>query len=811
MTPERWRQIHDVFEQALGRPAGERHLFLDRACGGDAALASELADLLAHDARALAADFLAANCPAALQSGPPFASGEEPAAGRRIGPYEVQQHVAGGGMGDVYRAVRVDDYRQTVAIKVIKHGLASTEIRERFRIERQVLARLSHPNVVRLLDGGTMADGRPYFDMEFIDGQSLDRYCARRQSALRERLLLLLAVARAVHYAHQQGVIHRDLKPGNVLVTADGVPKINDFGLAKPLDPPADPCGASSHTRAGVILGSPNYLAPEQAGGPSEGMGPHTDVYALGAILYELLTGRPPFQGATLLETLEQVRSVEPVPPSRCSGHVPRDVETVCLKALAKSPAGRYPTAAAFAADLERFLQGRPVEARPVGRLVRAGRWARRQPVTAGLLALLALAVAAGFGAVTWQWRRAEENFAEANRQHLRADQSYRQAHQAVNDLVTISSGDLLSGQPSMEPVCLALAEEAVRYYQDLLRQRGDDPDLQADLAAEYLRVAHLYCSDVGQRQRASAAYEQALSLGEDLLQKHPDVPAFHRLYGHIQLGLGKFQLDSGHKAEAGPFLEQGITFLAQYVAARPDDLEARTDLASGYYGLGLLRHDSGRPDEALEWHHEARVLAEEVVRANPRGVPCRVVLARVLYHVARAQAETEHSDEALRAYQDSVALWKQLADEKPLQAAFRRDLAACYHNAGNLRRDAGALADAVSFYRQALPIREKLSCDNPDHLAFLSDAAGTGYNLGQVLQRQGRREEAVAALQRSLDQTCELCKKAPSDVGYGRRLGECRRELAQLYRDLGQSDRAAALSQQPAGRKPLPERLTGR
>jgi serine/threonine-protein kinase len=234
--------------------------------------------------------------------------------GRRIGPYLIQQRVGSGGMGSVYRALREDDYRQQVAVKLIRLGLDGEEIVRRFRTERQVLADLQHPHIARLLDGGATEDGRPYFVMEYIDGEPLDRYCDRRRLDTAGRLRLLLAVCAAVQHAHERQVLHRDLKPGNVLVTADGTPKVTDFGLAKRLE---DVPGVSDQTPSGAILGTPGYMAPEQAGGRRQEVGAAADVYALGAILYELLTGRPPFQAATPLDTLLQVLHDEPVPPSR--------------------------------------------------------------------------------------------------------------------------------------------------------------------------------------------------------------------------------------------------------------------------------------------------------------------------------------------------------------------------------------------------------------------------------------------------------------------------------------------------------------
>jgi tetratricopeptide (TPR) repeat protein len=319
--------------------------------------------------------------------------------GCRIGPYLIQERVGSGGMGSVYRALRQDAYQQQVALKVIRPGLDSDEILRRFHTERQVLAELQHPHIARLLDGGATDDGRPYFVMEYIEGEPLDGYCDRHQLGTRERLRLFQLVCEAVQHAHQRQVLHRDLKPGNVLVTADGTPKVMDFGLAKRLDGPPVSSPGAEQTPSGAILGTPSYMAPEQAGGVTRQVGPAVDVYALGAILYELLTGRPPFLAGTPLDTLLQVLSEEPVPPSRLQPKLPRDLETICLKCLHKEPGRRYASVADLAEDVRRFLGGEPIRARPVGTAERLWRWCRRKPAltAAAVLALLALGVAAFF------------------------------------------------------------------------------------------------------------------------------------------------------------------------------------------------------------------------------------------------------------------------------------------------------------------------------------------------------------------------------------------------------------------------------
>ena len=295
-----------------------------------------------------------------------------------VAGYEILGELGRGGMGVVYKARQVR-LNRLVALKMILAGEhAGTEAAVRFLAEAEAVARLQHPHIVQIYAFGDQ-DGRPYFAMEYVAGGSLADRLDGTPWPAGDAARLVETLARAIHEAHRQGIVHRDLKPANVLLTADGTPKVADFGLAKWLDVEA------GLTRTDHVLGTPSYMAPEQAEGGATQVGPAADVYALGAILYELLTGRPPFRAATALETLEQVKSAEPIAPGRLQPGLPRDLETICLKCLRKEPARRYAGADALAEDLRRFGAGEPILARPVSGVERAWRWCRRKPALAAL------------------------------------------------------------------------------------------------------------------------------------------------------------------------------------------------------------------------------------------------------------------------------------------------------------------------------------------------------------------------------------------------------------------------------------------
>jgi eukaryotic-like serine/threonine-protein kinase len=390
--------------------------------------------------------------------------------------YEIVGELGRGGMGVVYRAQQIG-LRRTVALKMIlSAGQVGHEERERFRVEAEAVACLQHPHIVQVHEVGE-ADGQPFFSLEFCEGGSLAGQLHGTPFPSRAAAELVRTLGHAIHYAHQQGVVHRDLKPANILLTATGIPKITDFGLAKRLNEPGQ-------TRSGAVMGTPSYMAPEQAAGKTRDVGPAADVYALGAILYELLTGRPPFKAATALDTVYQVVHDEPVPPRAVVSQTPRDLETICLKCLNKEPARRYLSADDLADDLGRFLSDQPIKARPLGPLGRAWRWRRRNPAVAAMLAVVLVTLLAGATAASIFAVRAE------HQRDLAEQARVREAERA--DAEARARRDLLAAQDDLNwrGYCASLVL-AQREWED--NNLAHARDLLADTRPELRHWEHGY------------------------------------------------------------------------------------------------------------------------------------------------------------------------------------------------------------------------------------------------------------------------------------------------------------------------------
>ncbi len=693
--------------------------------------------------------------------------------------YEVEAVLGHGGMGVVFRARHLR-LNRLVALKMALAGsYAGPHERERFRREAEAVAALRHPNVVQVYEVGD-ADGRPYYTMEFVEGGSLAQKLTGTPQPARQAAQLLATLAEAVQAAHQRGIVHRDLKPGNVLLTADGTPKISDFGLARRLD------HDGGLTRTGAPLGTPSYMAPEQARGDKEAVGAAADVYALGAILYEFLTGRPPFLGETAAETVLQVISQDPVPPSRLNASVPRDLETVCLKCLHKEPHLRYASAAALAEDLHRFLHGEAILARPEGRLERLVRRVRRRPLLAAALAVATLFAVALAGGALWlrSERAAAERAAADDLQDmarwLRAS-SWPEARAAL-ERAKGRLGDhgpaelrrrLEEGERELE---LGARLEAIRrdcahrivpgfasanpdeQYEEAFRRAGfgqasDDPEAVADRArrsdirnALVAALDHWSSCTTGPARR-TWALEVARRADPDPTgwrdrardpNLRADPAALAALVEAIPVADQDVPLLLALNNQLKPGSPEGLRFLKRIQQAHPGDFWANLDLGDRLVSwernpAGAIRYYQAavsiRPRMALPYFKLGTALSstgqlEEAVGQLRQAVALDPAFLFSQYHLADALGQLGRHDEAVRQLQEAVRL---------------------IPNAVVLRFALGLKLNALDRHHEALNQFQQAIALQPQNKA----AQG---GLRVTLVQMGRGEEAKVAWQKALE-----------------------------------------------------------
>jgi eukaryotic-like serine/threonine-protein kinase len=492
---------------------------------------------------------------------------------RYFGDYELISEIARGGMAVVYRARQLS-LNRPVALKMILAGqLAGEDDIRRFHIEAEAAANLDHPGIVPIYEIGEH-DGQHFFSMGFVEGTSLAVKVADGPLPPREAASLTMQVAEAMHYAHDRGVIHRDFKPGNVLLDSQGRPKVTDFGLAKKLQ------SDSGLTQTGQVMGTPSYMPPEQAEGKE--VGPPADVYALGAVLYCLLTGRPPFQAAPPMDTLIQVMEKEPVPPRQLNPSVPRDLETICLRCLEKGPGKRYASAEALANDLDRYLSGEPIVARPVTRSERAVKWARRKPAIAALMGLVAIVAALGLGGVMWQWRAAV-------RARNVADKESQNAKVQAN----LAEGRRVEAEVRRQEAEQARAKEkeqttlAERRLQDTLKAQAEEKK-QTELAQQRLydvrmNLVQHYWEDFNGELLQQGLYEQLSSN-----QRGIDRRGFEWFYWQRKMSSGHITL----KGHTGPVKSVAFSPDGKRLASASDDHAVKVwDAGTGKETLALNGH----------------------------------------------------------------------------------------------------------------------------------------------------------------------------------------------------------------------------
>lgn len=764
---EGWARVQALFGEALERPAAERGPFLADVAEREPELAAEVRSLL--DAHAASSSFL--DEPAA-----PPAAALMP--GERLGPYRIVGEIGRGGIGVVYRASRDDDaFTRDVAIKLIDPGMRSDEVLRRFRAERRILALLEHPNIARLLDGGTAPDGGPYLVMEHVEGRPLLEWCDTRRLPIGERLAIFLVVCDAVRFAHRRLVVHRDLKSENVLVTADGSPRLLDFGIAKLIAPEgAEPATLTAPMRRML---TPEYASPEQVRGEPATVS--TDVYSLGVVLYELLVGSRPhrFQTRTPEEILRVVTQVDPPRPSvavaragdgeaaarrgetasRLARRLAGDLDYIVLKAIERDPARRYGSVDQLAQDLRRHLAGEAVLARGRSSAYLLSRFARRHRTGVATAGVVLLTLVAGVVATAWQAGVARRERDVATR---RFDDVRRLAHAVLFDL-----HDAITSLPGSTRARELLVQHALRYLDDLDREAGGDPGLRHEMGVAYAKIADVQgrpgFPNLGQTGAALASYGRAIRLLDGAAAAAPESTGIRRDRILVSQRLADLLGAMGRHDEARREALGARGRIEAELAKRPDDALWRGDLCVASNHLIDLHLAVGDTAAALAECRTNLSLSHAQVRAEPGEPEARRGLLIAEAKTANVFGMLGERDSALAYYVSSEARAREALASRPENTDASRDLSIIYGMHGMFLSESGHVDSALAVYRRGLDITAALAAADPANALPQQDAADGDFQLATILGRSGRHAEA----ERSFASACERYERiAAADSG---------------------------------------------
>jgi non-specific serine/threonine protein kinase/serine/threonine-protein kinase len=785
MTPNDRERVLELFSAAVELPAAQQSAFLKKVAVEQAEVYPQLSSLLELDRQADADSFLASS---ALQIEAARLAREDfgDRVGGRIGPFKILKLIGAGGMGAIYLAERDDDqYRRRVAIKVIKRGMDTDHVLHRFNNERQILANLNHPNIARLYIGGATDDGLPYFVMEFIDGSPLIEYADRKRLSVSERLKLFRKVCAAVQYAHQNLVVHRDLKPTNILVTPDGEPKLLDFGIAKVLD------AATENTVTEFRALTPEYASPEQIRG--ESITTASDVYSLGVLLYELLTGRRPYRitKRTAEEITRAISKQEPAkpsvvaseseppavaggpdqrkkgPPATAGGSDLRgDLDNIILMALRKEPQRRYPSVAKFSEDIQQHLDGRPVSARKDTAWYRTSKFVGRHRLSVTAAVIVLVTLLGGIVGTAWEAHAARVERARAERrfQDVRklADSFMFEFHDAIKDL----PGSLNARQ--------LVVKRALEYLDSLAQEANADRVLQSELAQAYDKVGSL-TFDV---QQTIESHRKAMLLHEALVKVDSQNAEYRKQLSESYNYMSDAMKIAGHSAEAIDFAKKSLAIFEWLAIEHPADQNIKALVADRRLTLGIALEDAGDLPGALESDRAALAIQQELVANDPQNNERLADLSVMQSHISIALAEQGDFDGALEYHASSFTIVRNLFHADATSARSRRSMWAAYLSLARLQLRTGDKRAAVESCTHALQFLQQLSSADPKDTGHRVGMALTYQIYGDALASIGRAKEAEMDYQRAISIGEAL-------IGEDSARAEARNHLARAYSGL--------------------------
>jgi tRNA A-37 threonylcarbamoyl transferase component Bud32 len=759
---ERWRRLEELYDAAAELSPPDRARFLDERCQGDENLRHELTAMLGD----AGSGFTKAveHAAAAVASDP----GSWP--GRKVGPYRIICLIGQGGMGAVYEGVREDAFQKRVAIKLIKYTFDSEFARRRFEQERQILARLEHPNIARLLDGGDY-EGLPYLVMEFVEGGPL--LAAVKTLDIRGRLRVFRQILSAVSFAHRNLIVHRDLKPANILISGSGEPKLLDFGIARLIEEDTTESGTPTMTVAAMM--TPDYASPEQVKGESVGVA--SDIYSLGAILFELLCGARPhrLESYSTAEIYRAICETEPRAPSAEAADPHRqrelrgDLDTLVLHAMAKDPAARYHSAEAFSAEIERFLDGRPLTVRPASAFEHGWKFVKRNRLAVGAGLALVVTLFGGITASTIEARRAQRRF--------------DQVRELANTFL-FQFYDQVTPLAGSTAVRASIVDTARKYLDGLAKDAGNDRGLILELAQAYQRLGTVQGqgrSNLGQLEEARRSYQRALDLYARLPVTRESTPDMRDKVADVLLALSRLEFSANHEEAAEPFSRRMLDLLGG-----SDDASIRMRHAAGERSLGDIRMKQGRAPEAVALMESARKTLVDLRSSGYSDKDLPAEIATTEERLARTKVFAGDLDGALSTFLGLLADAQPCDEQAPPGGAcrilaVRSSWTADVYGAMD-RPNLDEPEKAAALYQQALHIQERIAPqDSQDRQARFDLAARYG-KLGDVVWRSDPKR-ALDLYERALATAKALASEEQVSMLRGSYLIAITRPLIQLGR----------------------------
>ncbi|MBS1794231.1 MAG: protein kinase [Acidobacteria bacterium] len=833
MNPERWQKIKHILENALEIAPASRAEYLGEACGADTELRREIELLLEFETPRT--DVFERGALESVLGADSFA---ENRIGRELGPYRITAELGAGGMGAVYLVERADgEFTQTAALKLIKRGMDSENVLRRFYNERQILASLEHPNIARLVDGGTTADGLPFFVMEYVEGRTILEYANEENLALEERLGLFRQICAAVSFAHRNLVIHRDLKPSNILVTAAGEIKLLDFGIAKLLK-----SDDANQTATQMPVFTPEYASPEQIRG--EKLTTATDVYSLGVLLYELLTGAHPYPtaGRSISEIIKAVCETEPVFPSRVrregekrrrgeeekrrggegekieaetdsveadtdsvkaesssaatrqrvsssplllfsssplplfsSSPLKGDLDNIILQALRKEPERRYSSVEQLSEDIRRHLGGLPVSASRDTWGYRASKFLRRNKIAAAAAALVLITLIGGLAATLYQRNKAQRRFNDVRQL---ANSFLFEFHDAIENL------------PGSIPARELVVRRALEYLDQLSAEAGGDPQLQRELATAYEKIGKIqgntYFSNLGDTDGAMKSYRRSLEIRLNLIKDDPANRELRHELANSYEGVADMLYTANELEKGLEHYEKALEIRVTLAAAEPQNLNYTYALAEGRRRVADISGLDGYPNlgdtkRALENYREAVALGEGLIAAEPENKAYQASYATWLVNLAMLESVVGENEKAVADGLRAIAVLERIGVLDGNNETQKLNLLSAYNVIRSPLSEEMRFDEAKGYMRRTIEILREMSAADPKN-SFLRRSLGVSYNsLGRIETDAGETRAAVGEHQKVLKIVEELIAADPNN-------GENLRDLALTLEFLGNS-----------------------